>query len=187
MNKVEYGLSNVHVASVTISDEGAVTFGTPTALPGAVSLSIEAEGETNTFYADNTAYYVGVANNGYSGNIVLANVPDSFYTDYLGMTLDSNNNVVERATDQAKYFALLFEGQGDEKAVRHCFYYCKASRPSTEQNTTEESVEPQTKTLDFTAIPLPTSAVIKAKTTPSSTNYDTWYTSVTVPSFSTGE
>ena len=182
-NRVEYGLSNVHVASVTIAEGGAVTFGTPTAIPGAVNISIEQEGETTTFHADNTAYWVGTSNSGYTGSIELANVPDSFYVDYLGMTMDTNNNVVERATDQANYFALLFEGQGDEKAVRHCFFYCKATRPNTEQATTEDSVEPQTKTLDFAAIALPGSGVIKSKTTPTSTNYNTWYTTVAVPTF----
>lgn len=182
-NKINYGLSNVYIASVTLDSDNVPTFGTPVAMPGAVSLTAEANGETSTFYADNTAYWVGTANNGYTGTLTIANVPDFFYTQYLGMTVDDNGNLVERATDQQAYFTMLFQGEGDDKAVRHAFFYAKATRPSTENNTVEESIEPGTMALDFSAIALPGSGVIKARTTDASSNYDTWFTTVTLPTF----
>lgn len=186
-NRINYGLSNVYIASVTIGENDAVTFGTPQAMPGAVSLTTEPNGETNNFYADNTTWWTGTANNGYTGTLTVANVPDWFYTQYLGMRTDDNGNIVESATDQQAYFAMLFQGEGDEKATRHAFYYAKATRPSTENNTVEDTIEPGTQALEFTAIPLPgATPVIKAKTTTASTNYDSWFTTVTVPAF-TGE
>ena len=51
-NKVKFGLSNVHIAKIT-EEDGAITYGTPFAMPGAVSLSADPEGETTPFYADN--------------------------------------------------------------------------------------------------------------------------------------
>ena len=84
-NKINYGLSNVYIASVTLDSDNVPTFGTPVAMPGAISLTAEPSGETSTFYADNTAYWVGTANNGYTGTLTIANVPDFFYTSYLGM------------------------------------------------------------------------------------------------------
>lgn len=188
-NKVLYGIKNVHVASVTLATDtqtGTVTatFGTPQAIPGAVSISVEQEGETSTFYADNTAYWVGVANNGYSGTLEMALIPDFFYTSYLGQTVDTNGNIVERSTDNPAYFALQFEFDGDEQAQRHTLFYVKATRPNDEAETTEDTIEPSTQSLEFTAIPLPDgSNVIKAKTTAESDNYDTWYTTITVPQF----
>lgn len=182
-NKINYGLSSVYIASVTISEQGVVTFGTPVAMPGAVSLTADANGETNNFYADNTIWWTGTANNGYTGTLTVANVPDWFYTQYLGMQTDDNGNIVETANDQQAYFAMLFQGEGDEKATRHAFFYAKASRPSSEHNTQEDTIEPGTLALDFTAIPLPGSGVIKARTTANSTNYDTWFSAVVEPSF----
>ena len=182
-NTINYGLSNVYIASVTLDADNDPTFGTPVAMPGAVSLTAEAAGDTSTFYADNTAYWVGTANNGYTGTLTIANVPDWFYTSYLGMTIDDNGNLVERSTDQQAYFVMLFQGEGDANNVRHAFYYAKATRPSTENNTVEESIEPGTLALDFTAIALPGSGIIKARTTENSTNYDTWFTTVSLPTF----
>ena len=63
-NKVKFGLKNCHYALVTLAEDGKVTFGTPVAMPGAVSLSRDAEGETEPFYADESVYYMVSDNNG---------------------------------------------------------------------------------------------------------------------------
>ena len=49
-NKVKFNICNVHYALITVSEEGEVTFGTPVAMPGAVSLSLEPNGEPSNFY-----------------------------------------------------------------------------------------------------------------------------------------
>ena len=80
-NKVKFGLKNCHYALVTIDEDGKVTFGTPVSMPGSVSLSLDAEGDNDPFYADDSVYYMVSNNNGYSGDFELALIPESFLVD----------------------------------------------------------------------------------------------------------
>ena len=86
-NKVKFGLSNVHIAKITEA-EGAITYGTPFAMPGAVSLSVDPEGETTPFYADNIKYYIATSNQGYTGDLEIAMTPDEFLIQILGQVAE---------------------------------------------------------------------------------------------------
>ena len=85
-NKVKYGLCNVHYAKITKYDTETqkYTYDTPKPLPGAVSLSLDAEGSSDPFYADNIVYFQTVTNAGYSGDFELAMIPNDFRVDILG-------------------------------------------------------------------------------------------------------
>lgn len=175
-NKILYGLKNCYYSKKTAS-----AYSTPVALPGAVSISVSAEGESSKFYADDRAYAVFASNNGYTGSLELANVPESFYKDILGFATDSDGNIVETNTAQPAECALLFEFQGDVKARRHIFWSVTFARPSIEGNTIEESIEPKTSTLEFTAVPL-ASGVVKSTTAEATdeTAYGKWFTDAPV-------
>lgn len=170
-NKVKFGLSNVHIAKITETD-GAITYGTPFAMPGAVSLTAEPEGETTPFYADNIQYYVAVSNNGYTGDLEIAMTPQEFLTTILGQTVDKNGAVFESSADVNARFALMGEIEGDAKKRRFVYYDCTATRPSAEMNTIEDTKEPQTDTISITMTPRSTDHVIKAVIEPSETNQD---------------
>ncbi len=181
-NKVKFNICNVHYALITVSEEGEVTFGTPVAMPGAVSLSLEPNGEPSNFYADGYAYYTISNNMGYEGDLELAMVPESFRTDVLKESLDENSVLVESANVETANFALLFEFDGDVKKIRHVLYNCSAARPNIESTTNEEEIEVQTETLAITAAPL-ANGYVKARTGDSTTDtvYTGWYSSVYMP------
>ena len=184
INKVKFGLKNVHYAPLTLTG-GVPSYDTPIPIPGAVSMSLSVNGEPENFYADDGVYYVINNNMGYEGDLEIALIPESFRTGPLGEALDGNNVLVERSDTQLAPFALLFEFDGDQKHIRHVLYNCTASRPSIEGNTKEETLEVKTETLTIKAAPLPDGKV-KAKTGDStdSTVYEGWYGSVYVASTS---
>lgn len=179
-NKVKFGLSNVHVAKITEQD-GEITYGTPFAMPGAVALSADPEGETTPFYADNIQYYVAVSNNGYTGELELAMAVKEFLTEILGQQEDTNGALFESSDDVNARFALMGEIEGDAKKRRFIYYDCTATRPSSEMNTIEDTKEPQTDTIEITMSPRATDHVIKAVIEPNETNqdvYNTFFTKV---------
>ncbi len=68
-NKVKYGIKNVYVVPIEHGEGGDITYGTPVAWEGFKSFTLDPEGDTNTCYADSTAYFTTNSNNGYSGSI----------------------------------------------------------------------------------------------------------------------
>lgn len=179
-NKVKFGLSNVHIAKITETD-GVITYGTPFAMPGAVGLSADPEGDTTPFYADNIKYYIAVANNGYTGDLEIAMTPKEFLKQILGQTEDNNGALFEGSDDKNARFALMGEIEGDQKKRRFVYFDCTATRPSAEMNTVEESKEPQTDTISITMAARSTDNAIKAVIEPTAENqavYDTFFTKV---------
>ena len=185
-NKVKYNLKNVHAAVLTEEVVEGVTeysYATPKAIPGAVSINLDAEGDSSPFYADGIVYFRTFANNGYSGDLEIALIPEWFRTEILKEALDKNGVLVERADNSENVkFALLFEFDGDVNAIRHVLYNCTASRPSIESKTKEESIEPGTETLSLTADPRE-DGLVKSRTgdTTDETTYANWYKTVYVP------
>lgn len=185
-DKIKYGLSNCYYAKGTESTQTANvwTYSTPVALPGAVSLTLDADGDNTTFHADNIKYWVGNNNQGYSGGLELALIPDQFKTDCLG-ELTSNKQVLLEDVDAALgHFALLFQFEGDKNHRRHVLYNCTASRPSLSGSTKAESIDPQTETINVSAAGEYNTGlsktIVKASTmdTTDATTLSTWFTTV---------
>lgn len=176
-DKVKFGIRNVHYA---VMSADTPTYETPVAIPGAVSFSLEASGDTTPFYADDLQYFVTVANNGYTGDLEVALFPDSFLEDVFGYVLSETDKVMtENATTQPKQFALLFEEEGDTTGTKYVLYNCTCTRPSRSLTTTTETTEPQTQTVSVTASPLMDGRTMAytTDTTPSTVS-QAWYTEV---------
>ena len=162
-NKVNFGLSNCYYAKATVTG-GSVSYSTPVSWPGQVSISLSAEGGNTDFFADNIRYYRTSANQGYSGTIECALLPESFKKDILGETEDTNKVFVETNQDTNAPFALIFQVEGDVDETMKLLYFCEVTRPPINANTITDSTEVDTVTLDITCSPRPDTGEVSAST-----------------------
>lgn len=181
-NKVKFGLSNCYYAKATVSGS-TVTYGTPTAMKGAVSMNLASSGDVTNFAADNiyNYYTTGGASN-LSGDLEMALIDDNFKKDILGYVADTNGALYITGNPQTHAFALLFQFEGDANAVRHVLYNCTATPPALNSNTTAETKEPVTDTITITASPaLDTNVIHACLAESTATAYTGWFSAVYAP------
>lgn len=182
-NKVQFNLKNVHYAVLTEEVSGNNTtysWGSPVKVPGAVSLSLDQQGEITKFYADGIVYYQSPTNNGYEGDLEVARIHDKMMQDIWGFTLGTTSKVMtENANTEAKAFALLFQIDGDAGEDLYALYNCTGTRPSVAGQTKEDTKDPQTQTSTISAAPLADGRVMARTTgdTPSSIK-SSWFAAV---------
>lgn len=185
MSKVRFGLKNVHYAVLTESaDNSNNVWATPVAVPGAVSLTLDSNEADNTFYADNISYYKSLANNGYTGSLEMAKIPDSMLKDVWGMDV-TGGIVTESSGVQPNPFALLFQFESDKDPEVHVLYrVIPTSKPTEGSSTIEEAPTPVTQTFEFQALPIVTGPAyqknkIRAKSA-STAVAATWFNAVNI-------
>lgn len=187
-NKVRYGLEKVHIA---FKDSDSVTqpaWEAPLAIPGAVRWTPEVVGDSSTFYADNNAYFVITANNGYTAELEMALIPNAILARMLGWEIDDNGMLVEVANGIGEKFALLGQVLGDEFNGRFVYWDCQASRPTKELTTKGESVEVNTDVLPVVISPIEVDgrSIVKGDleySTTNATEYNAFFSDVYVPTF----
>lgn len=183
MDKVKFGIKNVHIFPIESMVNGVPAYGNVINVPGAVSFSMGAQGDINKFYADNIVYYQSSANNGYEGDLTLALIPEEVYEKIFGQVPDANGVMTENAAVEAKAFAMTFEEDGDQTGTKFVLYNCTATRPTKELNTIEDNKTPVTQTLTVSAVPLQSGDVMAMTTsaTPEAVK-NTWHDAVYIAS-----
>ena len=177
-NIVTFGLENCYYAKATILPDGTMTYEKPVRYPGATELSLEVNGDLIEFEADNVVFYSAPDNKGYTGTFNAAMVPGDFLTNILGEEIDEEDGVqTEKSNAVTSPFALMFQFEGDKKAIRHVLYNCSANRPGMGSKTGKEI---NTTELNFNATPRPSDKNVKTKTTEKTKPevYDGWFNAV---------
>lgn len=184
MGRVRFGVKNLYYALATDDGTGKLTYETPVAVPGAKSVSFDAEGEETEEYADNIEWFYGTTNNGYSGDLVFEDTAaaDTFLEAVLGQTKDETTGATfETSDDEQREFALLwqFELKGSkETGKRTVLFRCYASRPSLSGETKGSGITVATNTVKIKAIPRISDDMIKASASSADTAYSTWFSKV---------
>lgn len=178
-NKVQFNIKNVHYAVQSVAEGGAVSWSAPVAVPGAVSLSLDAAGEITPFYADGIVYYASAANNGYEGDLEMARFPVQMMQDIWKQTMDSNNVLTENSNVEFANFALLFQIDGDKDNEFYLLYNCAGTRPGINATTNTDTKEPNTQTSTISATPLADGRIM-ARTTgeTASATKEAWFNAV---------
>lgn len=189
MGKVRFGISDVYYAVMTESTASGVTtisYGSKKAIPGAVSLTLDVQGDTNDFYADNGVYASFDSNNGFSGTLTIADVPESVYTDLLGYYKDTTSGMLtELAAATEVYFGMMCKVSSNEDPIGFKFYKCALSRPAFAANTTTETIDPDTQELSIRVMPVEAASgakIVKShQVLISSSAESTFFTSIELP------
>lgn len=154
MGKVVYGLKNVHYSIYTPGENGAAgTYGAWKSIPGAVSLTADADATQNDFYADDVVYATISATSKESGSIEFACITDEMYKDLFGYADDSTSGLTYQVTEPTNVtIALGYEVSGNEGKMRGVRYNVTLTDPSQSANTMTDSTNPDTVTANFTAV-----------------------------------
>ena len=182
-NKVEFGISQLHVGTYTVDDHGNVTLGTPYHQKGAVSFSPEEQSELTNFYADNIVYWSGYSGGSFEGDLEVAKYDDAFKTAFLGYRSLADGGLanVKNATKPNVYIA--FQVEGDAESRRVIMYNASLGAITREFATIEEEKEPATETLAVTVTGDNATGVSMASYKPGDAGYDTLFTAPTAPAF----
>lgn len=182
-NKVEFGISQLHVGTYTVGANNAVTLGTPYHQEGAVSFSPEESSERNVFHADNIEYWVGYSGGTIEGDLTVAKFDDEFKSQFLGYRTLTNGGLanVKNATKPSVYIA--FQVEGDAEARRVILYNCSLGAITRAYNTITETKEPDTEALGVTAVGDNATGVTMAVLKPGDTGYANLFSAPAAPEF----
>ena len=170
-NKVEFGISNLHVGTYSVSSAGVVSLGTPYHQKGAVSLSLDPESDKSDFFADNIKYWSGYVDNGFTGTVKAARFDTAFKTQFLGYAALSGGAIgkVKTATKPNVYLAFEAEGDAEKRRV----LLLNATLGETEE-------------LDINVIGDNSIGLTIVSYAPGDTGYSTLFTEPTMPTIATG-
>lgn len=180
-NKVEFGISQLHIGTYTVSENGTVTLGTPYHQSGAVSFSPEEQSELTKIYADNVVYWSGYSGGSFEGDLEVAMFDDEFKKQFLGYKTLTNGGLanVKNASKPNVYIA--FQIEGDAESRRVIMYNATFGAIAREYATIEEEREPVTETLPVTVNGDNGTGVTMAVFKPGDAGYATVFSSPTAP------
>lgn len=180
-NIVEFGLKNLHIGPYTVGQDGTATLGAGVAVPGLVSLGLEADSELYKFFADDTVYYSEYTDKGESGDLTMALIPDALKIDYLGFTEMDDGGIAKLKGVQGKAFWMAFEGEGDKHKRRHLMINVIGGAIKREYKTIGDSKEVDTEVVPLTINGDNKTGVVKISYNPTDAGYTTALTAPEIP------
>lgn len=186
MNKVEFGISQLHIGTYTVADDGTVTLGTPYHQKGAVGFAPEEQSESNNFYADNIIYWSGYSGGSFEGDLTVAKFDDAFKTQFLGYKELADGGLANIKGAIKPNVYLAFQVEGDSESRRVIFYNASLGAITREYNTIEETKEPVTEAIGVTVAGDNATGISMVSYTPDKAGYADLFTNPPVPALPSG-
>lgn len=180
-NKVEFGISNLHIFTYTVGEGGTVTLGTPYHQPGAISFSPEQDSNENRLDADDMAYWSEYTEGPFSGDLEVALFDDDFKTQFLGYANFSGGGLAQVKNAVKPSVGIAFEVKGDQEKRRVVFYNCSFGAITRSYETIGEEKEPATETIPVTCTGDNGTGITKVSFKPADSAYATIFTAPPVP------
>ena len=181
-NKVEFGISQLHVGTYEVDNDGVVTMGTPYHQKGAVSFSPEDQSELTTFDADNIAYWEDYSASKMDGDLTVAKFDDDFKVNFLGYKRTAQGGLakVKNAVKPNVYAA--FQVEGDKESRRIIMYNGVLGSIKREYKTLEDGKRvPDTESAPMTFAGDNGDGILMATYKPDDAGYDDLFTNPPAP------
>lgn len=190
-SKVRFGVSNLTFWPLTADGTAASgsaqaanpTYGAAITVPGTVTIEVKYESNEVKFYADNSLYYSAYSKAGNNGTIENAVFPNALKAAAYGWRVDANGGLVEVEDGKPGRFAMAYQVEGDEDAVRVVHYDVSLGLPRETHQTTEDNITVNTESIDYSG----KGQLIGGERVPrysiaeGGTGYNAWFTAPVFP------
>jgi len=194
--KVLIGLDKFYYALLTTDDTANLTYQTPVALKGAISVAYNPNSEVSTLFADDGPYDTAETIGEIELEVGVADISQEDYAALMGHTI-SGGVMVEDSNDQPVDCAFGFRAKRSNGGFSY-FWFVKGkfSKPSIEHETKGDSISFQTPTMMWKGVARVYDGNFKYSTRDDASNYaasigSTWFSAVygttadsTAPTFS---
>lgn len=153
MGKIVHGNKSFGYAPI-IKTGDTYSFGTPVMVSGMVSATCEVSQEDTKVYADDTEYGIIKGAKVRTATVGLRYIPAA-YAQFLGYKLNTNGSLTD--TGEFPNHCIFFETEeedldtGAATKTLHYIYNVKASTPTIESQTDEETVEAKELQINYSA------------------------------------
>lgn len=181
-------------AKIEVDEAGDVTFATPQVFTGLRATNFETTQESNPFYADNQEHVRLSGASTTEGSLTVYQFPKAFLTAHLGKKEATNGMLLDTgafANFAWQHIETVTDEFGNEVEELHIWYNVKASAPTADSATDEDTAEAKEFEIPLTASP--NNAVLDAdgktvanavirKTEANKALFDLAYTQIILPS-----
>ncbi|MCM0582794.1 phage tail protein [Weissella diestrammenae] len=145
-------------AKITNDSAGETQFGTPKIFTGLRANSFETTQDSNPYYADNLEHIRLTGAKAVEGSIKAYQFPRQFAIDHMGYKETENGGLIDTGTFGNfvwQFVETITDQFGGETEQLTIYYNVKASAPTAETATDEDSAEPKEFEIPVTASPNP--------------------------------